>query len=47
MGNSEVTGRGLLALAGRGSIFQISLGAGEDYIAHLGYDTFFCTSLPC
>lgn len=33
-GNSQVTGRGLLALAGRGSIAQIKLESRESYIAH-------------
>lgn len=33
-GNSEVTGRGLLALSGRGSICELVLKTGEDYIAH-------------
>jgi len=33
-GNSYVTGRGLLALIGRGQIYQISLKSGEEYIVH-------------
>ncbi|CAD6579722.1 MAG: Altered inheritance of mitochondria protein 24, mitochondrial [Alectoria sarmentosa] len=33
-GNSHVTGRGLLALAGQGSIFQVVLQAGESYVVH-------------
>lgn len=33
-GNSEVTGRGLLALSGRGSICELVLKPGEDYVAH-------------
>ncbi|KAK2784630.1 Altered inheritance of mitochondria protein 24, mitochondrial [Emmonsiellopsis sp. PD_33] len=33
-GNSEVTGRGLLALAGNGQLYSIELKAGEQYIAH-------------
>lgn len=33
-GNSHVTGRGLLALAGRGQIYQIKLKAGEAYVVH-------------
>lgn len=33
-GNSQITGRGLLALAGRGSIAQIALQNEETYIAH-------------
>ncbi|KAI4174816.1 MAG: hypothetical protein LQ343_002054 [Gyalolechia ehrenbergii] len=33
-GSSKVTGRGLLALAGRGSIAQIKLESEESYIAH-------------
>ncbi|KAI9670072.1 MAG: Altered inheritance of mitochondria protein 24, mitochondrial [Trizodia sp. TS-e1964] len=33
-GNSQVTGRGLVALVGKGQIFQITLKAGEEYVAH-------------
>ncbi|MCJ1265421.1 Altered inheritance of mitochondria protein 24, mitochondrial [Lobaria immixta] len=33
-GNSEITGRGLLAIAGQGSIYQVILDAGEEYIVH-------------
>ncbi|KAL8837365.1 MAG: hypothetical protein Q9170_002536 [Blastenia crenularia] len=33
-GSSQITGRGLLALAGRGSIAQIKLENGKSYIAH-------------
>ncbi|KAK2731575.1 Altered inheritance of mitochondria protein 24, mitochondrial [Onygenales sp. PD_40] len=33
-GSSEVTGRGLLALAGNGQLYSIELKAGEQYIAH-------------
>ncbi|KAF6235680.1 hypothetical protein HO173_006363 [Letharia columbiana] len=33
-GNSQVTGRGLLALAGQGSISQLVLQAGESYVVH-------------
>jgi len=33
-GRSEVTGRGLLALVGRGSISEIQLKAGESYVIH-------------
>lgn len=36
-GNSEVTGRGLIALAGKGQIYSINLKEGEQYIAHPGY----------
>ncbi|EGD93448.1 hypothetical protein TESG_00993 [Trichophyton tonsurans CBS 112818] len=35
-GNSEVTGRGLIALAGKGQIYSIDLKEGEQYIAHPG-----------
>lgn len=35
-GNSEVTGRGLVALAGSGQVYQIKLKAGEEYVAHPG-----------
>ncbi|KAI4111344.1 MAG: hypothetical protein LQ339_000543 [Xanthoria mediterranea] len=33
-GSSEITGRGLFAIAGNGSIAQIVLDSGENYIAH-------------
>ncbi|KAL8785928.1 MAG: hypothetical protein Q9213_003077 [Squamulea squamosa] len=33
-GSSEITGRGLFAVAGNGSIAQLVLDPGEDYIAH-------------
>ncbi|KAF2008527.1 hypothetical protein BU24DRAFT_325299, partial [Aaosphaeria arxii CBS 175.79] len=33
-GNTHVTGRGLLALAGSGQIYQVQLKAGESYVAH-------------
>ncbi|MCJ1224125.1 Altered inheritance of mitochondria protein 24, mitochondrial [Toensbergia leucococca] len=33
-GYSQVTGRGLLALAGKGQVFQITLKADESYVAH-------------
>lgn len=33
-GNSHVAGRGLLALVGKGQIYQISLKADEEYVAH-------------
>lgn len=33
-GNTYITGRGLLALAGKGQIYQIQLKAGESYVAH-------------
>ncbi|KAK0101555.1 Altered inheritance of mitochondria protein 24, mitochondrial [Cadophora gregata] len=35
-GKSEITGRGLVALAGLGQIYQIKLEAGEEYVAHPG-----------
>lgn len=34
VGTSEVTGRGLLAIAGRGSVYQVVLKAGESYVFH-------------
>lgn len=40
-GGSMVTGRGLLALAGQGSISQILLRDGETYIVHPRYN---CTA---
>ncbi|KAF9733234.1 hypothetical protein PMIN06_009433 [Paraphaeosphaeria minitans] len=33
-GNTYITGRGLLALAGSGQIYHVQLKAGESYIAH-------------
>ena len=35
-GNTEVTGRGLVALAGPGQIYQITLKPGEEYVVHPG-----------
>ncbi|KAH7354594.1 mitochondrial biogenesis AIM24-domain-containing protein [Pyrenochaeta sp. MPI-SDFR-AT-0127] len=35
-GNTYITGRGLLALAGSGQIYQVQIKAGESYIAHPG-----------
>ncbi|EPE26803.1 TRAP-like protein [Glarea lozoyensis ATCC 20868] len=35
-GNSQVTGRGLVALAGPGQIYQVDLKPGEQYVAHPG-----------
>ncbi|KAL8771761.1 MAG: hypothetical protein Q9209_002952 [Squamulea sp. 1 TL-2023] len=39
-GSSKITGRGLFAIAGNGSIAQLVLDAGEDYIAHPRYTLF-------
>ncbi|WEW60630.1 Altered inheritance of mitochondria protein 24, mitochondrial [Emydomyces testavorans] len=33
-GSSKVTGRGLLAIVGRGQVYSITLKAGEQYVAH-------------
>ena len=33
-GNSEVAGRGLVALAGQGQVYQVSLQPGEEFLAH-------------
>jgi hypothetical protein len=35
-GNSQITGRGLVALAGPGQIYQVILKHGEEYVAHPG-----------
>lgn len=35
-GNSEVSGRGLVALAGPGQIYQVTLKPGEEYVVHPG-----------
>ena len=37
-GNTFITGRGLVALAGSGQIYQVQLKAGETYIAHPRYE---------
>ena len=34
LGASEVTGRGLLAIVGRGSVYQVVLKAEESYVIH-------------
>ncbi|MCJ1391943.1 Altered inheritance of mitochondria protein 24, mitochondrial [Xylographa bjoerkii] len=33
-GNSQITGRGLLAVVGKGQIYQVVLKPGEEYVAH-------------
>ena len=33
-GNSQITGRGLLAVIGNGQIYQVVLKPGEEYVAH-------------
>lgn len=38
-GNTYITGRGLLALAGSGQIYQIQVKDGESYVAHPRYNT--------
>lgn len=35
-GNSRVTGRGLLALSGKGQVYQLALKSGEEYVVHPG-----------
>lgn len=35
-GNSTVAGRGLVALAGPGQVYQVQLKSGEEYVAHPG-----------
>ncbi len=35
-GNSHITGRGLVAVAGPGLVYQITLKPGEDYVAYPG-----------
>ncbi|CAZ83667.1 unnamed protein product [Tuber melanosporum] len=35
-GNSKLTGRGLVALVGRGQIYQVTLKAGEEFTVHPG-----------
>jgi hypothetical protein len=36
LGNSKVTGRGLVALSGPGQVYQVTLKQGEEYIAYPG-----------
>lgn len=43
-GNTYVTGRGLLALAGSGQIYQVQLKAGEGYVAHPSNVVAYTTS---
>ncbi|KIN01012.1 hypothetical protein OIDMADRAFT_179876 [Oidiodendron maius Zn] len=35
-GNTQITGRGLVALAGPGQVYQITLKPGEEYVVHPG-----------
>jgi hypothetical protein len=35
-GNSQITGRGLVALAGPGQVYQVTLAPGEEYVAYPG-----------
>ncbi|PQE32415.1 Altered inheritance of mitochondria mitochondrial protein [Rutstroemia sp. NJR-2017a WRK4] len=35
-GNTQITGRGLVALAGAGRIYEVTLKAGEEFVAHPG-----------
>lgn len=37
-GNTLLTGRGLVALVGRGQIYQINLNAEDEYVVHPKYD---------
>ncbi|CAI6335013.1 unnamed protein product [Periconia digitata] len=43
-GNTYVTGRGLLALAGNGQIYQVHLKPGESYVAHPSNVVAYTTS---
>jgi uncharacterized protein (AIM24 family) len=45
-GNTLATGRGLLALSGRGQIYSITLGANETYIAHPSNILAYSSSSP-
>lgn len=49
-GSSDITGRGLLALAGQGQIYSIELAEGETYVVHpsniLAYSTTSPSPLP-
>lgn len=46
-GNSEVMGRGLLALVGKGQIFSVELKAGEQYIVHPRYVPRYFSAQQC
>ncbi|EXJ94639.1 hypothetical protein A1O1_03035 [Capronia coronata CBS 617.96] len=45
-GSSDVTGRGLLALAGQGQVYSIELAEGETYIVHPSNILAYSTSSP-
>jgi uncharacterized protein (AIM24 family) len=45
-GSSDITGRGLLALAGQGQIFSIELAEGESYVAHPSNILAYSASSP-
>lgn len=49
-GSSDITGRGLLALAGQGQVYSIELAEGESYVVHpsnvLAYTASSPTPLP-
>lgn len=45
-GSSDITGRGLLALAGQGQIFSIELTEGESYVAHPSNILAYSSSSP-
>lgn len=45
-GSSDITGRGLLALAGQGQIFSVELAEGESYVAHPSSILAYSTSSP-
>ncbi|EXJ90016.1 hypothetical protein A1O3_03084 [Capronia epimyces CBS 606.96] len=45
-GSSEVTGRGLLALAGQGQVYSIELAEGETYVIHPSNILAYSTSSP-
>lgn len=44
-GNSEVTGRGLLALVGNGQLYSVDVKPGEQYIAHPRYGYLKCRDI--
>ena len=45
-GATDITGRGLLALSGTGSIYSLTLSAGESFIAHPSQILAYSTSSP-
>src|SRR6201992_3690507 len=45
-GNTLLTGRGLVAVVGRGQIYQINLTAEDEYVVHPKYDNAHWNYFP-